>query len=177
MLIQAYSANWTEDFNKIKAIINEALIHLKISIEHVGSTSVPQLAAKPIIDISIVFDRETAFDEIRSRLEKIGYYHNGDQGIPDREVFKRNKVTEADNVLDDIVHHLYVCKAGCEALQRHLLFRDYLIANEEARIQYQQMKYQIAEEANQDRKTYAALKELKANVFITSIVEKAKKVM
>jgi GrpB-like predicted nucleotidyltransferase (UPF0157 family) len=174
MLIQKYNPSWIKDFNDIKNVINEALINLNVHIEHVGSTSIPNLAAKPIIDIDIVFDTPKDFDVIKGRLEKIGYYHNGNQGIPNRDVFKRGQSDNKYKMLDSIAHHLYVCLSDSEALERHILFRDYLLVNEDARIQYQNLKYAIAEEANQDRKKYAALKEEKGNAFISTIVVLAK---
>lgn len=173
MLLQEYKESWVEGFTKLKEVINEALINLKVSIQHVGSTSIPALAAKPIIDIDIVYDKNAALEEIKTRLEKIGYYHNGNQGIPGREVFKRNKNTH--EVLDGIAHHLYACRADSAELQKHILFRDYLLANEEARVLYQKFKYEIAEEAGQDRKKYAQLKEIKLSNFINGIIENAKR--
>lgn len=173
MLLQEYKESWAENFTKLKEVISKALINLKVSIEHVGSTSIPGLAAKPIIDIDLVYDKNTAFEDIKRRLEKIGYYHNGNQGIPGREVFKRNKNTH--EVLDIIAHHLYVCPADSEELQGHILFRDYLLVNKDARALYQKLKYEIAEEAGQDRKKYAQLKETKLSDFITGIIENAKR--
>lgn len=173
MLIHEYNPNWLQNFNEIKNVINEALINLNVSIEHIGSTSVPELAAKPIIDIDIIFDKNTAFDDVRNVLESLGYYHNGDQGIVNREVFKRAKLLN-HNVLDSITHHLYVCQSNSEELRRHILFRDYLIANEDARIAYQTLKLEIATEANQDKKIYAELKEVKAGEFINRIILKQK---
>jgi GrpB-like predicted nucleotidyltransferase (UPF0157 family) len=173
MLIQEYKESWSDDFNEIKQILTEALITLKISIEHVGSTSVPKLSAKPVIDIDIVYDIPVAFENIKTRLEKIGYFHNGNQGIPNREVFKRAKTDGVKGVLDEIAHHLYVCPTDSEEFKKHILFRDYLRENEEARVQYQNLKYAIAEEANQDKNKYAELKEVMAKEFIDSIVENA----
>jgi GrpB-like predicted nucleotidyltransferase (UPF0157 family) len=175
MLIQEYKESWVEDFNEIKKVITEALVNLPVSIEHIGSTAIPQLAAKPIIDIDIVYPENAAFDELKIRLEKIGYYHAGNQGIPDREVFKRDNTAGKHKVLDFIAHHLYACPADSEELQRHILFRDYLIKIDEARVQYQNLKYEIAEEAHQDRKKYAQLKEVKAKEFVNSIIAKAKR--
>ncbi len=174
MLIQEYKESWIADFNQIRQIIDEALIDLKVSIEHVGSTSIPALAAKPIIDIDIVFAKNVEFDEIRLGLERIGYIHAGNQGIAEREVFKRSKTAQTHQILDFIAHHLYVCPIESKELQRHILFRDYLMANKDARVEYQNMKYEIAADANQDRKKYAQLKEVKAANFINSIIEKAK---
>jgi GrpB-like predicted nucleotidyltransferase (UPF0157 family) len=175
MLIQKYNPSWIKDFNDIKKVINEALLNLNVSIEHVGSTSIPNLAAKPIIDIDIVFNTPKEFEAIKSALEKIGYYHNGNQGIPNRDVFKRGQSDAKHEVLDSIAHHLYVCLSDSEALQRHILFRDYLLINEAARIQYQNIKYAVAEEANQDKKKYAELKEEKARRFIDTIIDLAQK--
>ncbi len=171
MLLQKYTASWRSDFEEIKAVINSALKNQNIQIEHVGSTAIPNLDAKPIIDIDIIFTDLDSFEILKSALLKIGYYHNGDQGIPDREVFKRLG-TLNHPVLDTKAHHLYVCPSHSKALQRHLRTRDYLAKNETARKYYQEMKYTLAHEANQDRKVYATLKELRLNDFIDSIVEK-----
>ncbi|GAB3985659.1 GrpB family protein [Spirosoma daeguense] len=173
MLIQEYQESWIEDFAKVKKVIIEAMANLKISVEHIGSTSVPGLAAKPIIDIDVVYDGPLIFDEIKTRLTKIGYYHNGNQGVYNREVFKRHKISDKHEIVDSIAHHLYVCPVDSEELRRHILFRNYLTLNEEARNQYQILKYKIAEEVNQDRKKYAEVKEIKAKAFVNSIIAKA----
>ncbi len=173
MLIQEYRESWIEDFNAIKSVIHDALMTLNISIEHIGSTAVPKLAAKPIIDIDIVYETDVAFETIKEGLEKVGYYHNGNQGIANREVFKRENGWSKHQILDTIKHHLYVCPVDSEELQRHITFRNYLIANESARTEYQQLKYEIAAAANQDKKQYAALKEVEARTFINDILTKA----
>ena len=170
MLIKTYTSDWVKNFEDIKCEIEKGLYGLICTIEHVGSTSVPNLDSKPIIDIDIIYSQQSAFDKIKLGLEKIGYYHNGNQGIEDREVFKRNnKLT--NKILDTMKHHLYVCSIDSKALERHLLSRNYLRKNDWARVKYQQMKYQLAEKSNQDRKIYAALKELTVNDFIDSIIE------
>jgi GrpB-like predicted nucleotidyltransferase (UPF0157 family) len=174
VLIQNYTVDWINDFNIIQKVLHDALSELNVAIEHIGSTSVPGLAAKPIIDIDLVYNQDVSFDQIKISLEKIGYYHNGNQGIPGREVFKRSKTATNHQVLDHIVHHLYVCPADCQEFQNHILFRDFLIANADARIQYQQLKYDLADEVKQDRKKYATLKEEKAKGFVKNIIDKAK---
>ena len=174
MLIQAYTKEWIADFETIKEILLSALAELDISIEHIGSTSVHRLAAKPIIDIDIIYRSSDQLIEITSRLADVGYYHNGNQGIPGREVFKRMAAANDHKVLDAIQHHLYACPMSSDELQRHLLFRDYLRTHTSARAAYQQLKYQIAEIAHQDRKVYAQLKEKMAKEFIHSIIQKAK---
>ena len=105
MLIQKYQSSWVADFNAIKSVIEESLTDLDFSIEHVGSTSVKDLAAKAIIDIDIVFYKKEAFETVKVRLEKLGYYHNGNQGIEGREAFKRDQLKTKHLVLDSITHH------------------------------------------------------------------------
>lgn len=170
MVIVKHNPEWINQFEQIKEKLSQSLMGISVNIEHVGSTSVPQLDAKPIIDIDIIYYQVFDFERIKNNLESFGYYHNGNQDIEGREVFKRN-AKQDDEILDKISHHLYVCKNDSEELRRHILSRDYLRKNEIARDFYQNLKYQIAEEANQDRKLYAQLKQLKANSFIDFIIE------
>lgn len=170
MLIQPYSPNWVDDFEKIKKVLNEEVFDYILDIEHVGSTAVPNLAAKPIIDIDIIYQEIDDFEKIKIGLEKLGYYHNGNQGIEGREVFKRNGKQEK-KVLDNITHHLYVCKYDSVELQRHILFRDFLRKNEITRNYYLQLKLELANEIKNDKAKYAALKQLKANPFINYVIE------
>jgi len=174
MILHKYNPSWILDFNKVKEKIVGALWPIKVSILHVGSTSVPGLSAKPIIDIDLVFCSNIGFEEIKNGLEKIGYFHNGNQGIDNREVFKRKKVINLDNILDVVNHHLYACPEGSKELERHLLFKDYLITNAEACIQYERLKFELAQEARQDPKTYALLKEIKGKEFINDCISKSK---
>jgi GrpB-like predicted nucleotidyltransferase (UPF0157 family) len=173
LLIEKYTSNWISHFVDIKRELENVLHAIEYSIEHVGSTAVPNLASKPIIDIDIVYYTEADFEKIKLALEKIGYYHNGNQGIEDRDVFKRNGQSK-NEVLDTIAHHLYACTINSKALERHILSRNFLRQHDWARLKYQQIKYELAKKANQDRKNYAALKELYVNDFIDSIIEKEK---
>ncbi|HEX4958157.1 MAG TPA: GrpB family protein [Lacibacter sp.] len=174
LLLEPYNPVWITQFEKIRKELLTILQDMPLAVEHVGSTSVTNLDAKPIIDIDIIYFHLTHFEKIKSRLELSGYYHNGNQGIPDREVFKRNGKQEHE-ILDTINHHLYACPLGSKALERHILLRNYLRKNEWARVKYQQLKYEIAEMANQNRKLYAELKELYSNDFIDSVIEEERK--
>lgn len=173
MLILKYNSKWINNFELIQKTLLCNLTSCNVSIEHVGSTSIPQLGSKPIIDIDLVYFNLSDFAKIKDHLEKLGYYHNGNQGIVGREVFKRNNADHP--ILDTISHHLYVCHTNSQELQRHLLFRDYLRINEDARITYENLKLSIALQANQDKKKYARLKENQAKHFINGIIEKAEK--
>ncbi|MBT8191659.1 MAG: GrpB family protein [Bacteroidia bacterium] len=167
-----YQESWVNDFNELKQVLDNSILTKDIIIEHIGSTSIKNLAAKPIIDIDIIYRKPETFNEILMGLERLGYYHNGNQGIPGREVFKRH---ESGNhiILDKITHHLYVCQSNSNELKRHLIFRDYLRENEMERVQYEKLKYKIAEKTRQDRKEYAKLKEVMAKEFIESIIKKS----
>lgn len=173
MLIRKYSASWIFHFSEIKNELEFGIGGVSYKIEHVGSTAVPNLDSKPIIDIDIIYSQQNDFEKIKLELEKLGYYHNGNQGITDRDVFKRQGLL-MNKILDAIPHHLYVCPVDSKALERHLLSRNYLRNNDLARAEYQRMKYEMAEKSNQDRKVYAFLKEKFVNGFIDSIVEKEK---
>lgn len=174
-LIKPYKTSWLNDFTKIKNALNVTLEFLDTSIEHIGSTSVPNLAAKGIIDIDISYTDNVSFEVIKERLMKSGYFHNGNQGINGREVFKRSNGIEKNNDLDSITHHLYVCHYKNEELKRHLLFRDYLRTNTTVREKYEMLKYRIAREANENKKAYAALKEIQATDFINQVLKQASK--
>lgn len=173
-LIQPYKHNWKIQFTTIQKILANTLGGLMLRIEHVGSTSVPNLAAKAIIDIDIVYEKETVFPQICERLASLGYYHNGDQGVPKREAFKRKKNQPKHPILDAITHHLYACPKDSPELRRHLLFRDFLKKHAWARLEYAALKRQIANQTNQNKAAYSLLKESAGTPFIEKILALAK---
>lgn len=126
VIVLPYDGQWEQDFLKIKGEIQDALGQLALSIEHVGSTVVHGLSAKPIIDIDVVIEDGSALDPVIASLERIGYRHEGDLGIPGREAFKY----EGKDHLRK--HHLYVCPRDSAELKRHIAFRDYLRCHPEA---------------------------------------------
>ncbi|WP_299312800.1 GrpB family protein [uncultured Aquimarina sp.] len=174
MLIQEHVIEWRTHFLSIKKELENTLFGLDLNIEHVGSTSVLGLASKPIIDVDIIYKEDSEFEKIKTRLSSIGYFHNGNQGIPEREVFKRNQAVQ-NKILDNLAHHLYVCPKDSKELQRHLQFRNHLRNNEAAKLRYQNLKYELAKKANQNKKTYTTLKEIFATEFINSIIDQEKK--
>ena len=88
VVVLPYNVQWKDDFEKIKSEIINAIGDLIIDVEHVGSTSVEGMSAKPCIDIDVIIKDYSAFDIIVSRLEMIGYIYEGNLGIKDREAFK-----------------------------------------------------------------------------------------
>ena len=117
VVVCPYDEGWKQDFEDIRAELAAALAGREVSIEHVGSTSVEGLSAKPVIDIDIVIRDKDAFDGVKAALESIGYVHEGDLGIPGREAFKYSDKEHLRK------HHLYVCTADAAELKRHLAFR------------------------------------------------------
>lgn len=138
IIVLSYDEKWKQAFLDIEAELDAALGSLAISIEHVGSTSVPGLAAKPIIDIDVVVCRADMVDVIKA-LARIGYEHEGNGGIEDREMFK---YSGKEHLME---HHLYVCPEDSRELKRHILFRDYLRSHPEAVNAYSQIKKEAAE--------------------------------
>jgi len=129
-----YCERWDQDFAQIRDELRQALGPLALSIEHVGSTSVRGLSAKPIIDIDIVIRDYSWFEAVVSALKAIGYYHEGDLGIAGREAFGYDGKDHLQK------HHLYVCAQDSAELKRHLAFRDYLRSHPEAVNEYSRIK-------------------------------------
>ena len=134
VVVLPYDEQWEQAFAHIKDEIQEALGSLALRIEHVGSTSVRGLSAKPIIDIDVVIKDYSVFDAVVTALEKIGYHHEGDLGIAAREAFKYDGKEHLQK------HHLYVCPQDSAELKRHVAFRNYLRSDPEAVSEYSRIK-------------------------------------
>jgi len=152
LVILPYDPNWKNEFERIRNYLMEHIGDLVLNIRHMGSTSVPGLAAKPIIDIIAVIESYDIFTEIVIRLNEIGFQHEGDLGIKEREAFKRN-------ITDDFMnYHFYVCPKSSEELKRQELFIEYLRNNKEAADKYGELKRQLINEVNGDRVLYTESK-------------------
>ena len=134
VIVLPYDAKWKTDFENIRKEIVDAVGGLIIGIEHVGSTSVHGLSAKPIIDIDVVIKDYSMLDAVISALERIDYHHEGNLGIAGREAFKYEGKTHLRK------HHLYVCPRDSEELKRHIAFREYLRSHPEAVREYSRIK-------------------------------------
>ena len=139
VVVLPYDMAWQSAFEKIRSEIKEAIGDLIIGIEHVGSTSVEGMSAKPCIDIDVIIKDYSAFAAVVEGLKRIGYTHEGDLGIKDREAFKYSGKEHLQ------VHHLYVCPKYSEELRRHISFRDFLRSNPEAIRKYSLIKEKAAE--------------------------------
>lgn len=134
IFVAPYDEQWAVQFAEIADIIRDTLGGLALRIEHVGSTSVRGLSAKPIIDIDVVIADRSALEDVIALLGKLGYRYEGDKGIPDREAFSYEGEEELPR------HHLYVCPRGSAELRRHTAFRDYLRSHPDAVREYSRIK-------------------------------------
>jgi GrpB-like predicted nucleotidyltransferase (UPF0157 family) len=127
-----YSPDWPRRFELVAADLRAVLARVPdVEVEHVGSTSVPGLAAKPILDIDVVVDREQVGDAVAA-LEAVGYEHRGDLGLEGREAFHAPD--------DDPVRNVYVCRRGGLQLRNHLAVRDTLRSRPDLVAAYAEMK-------------------------------------
>ena len=147
IVVVPYDPNWKHEFERIKIELARALKNTALAIEHVGSTSVPTLYAKPIIDIDIVIDEE-ALDKVINQLREIGYTHLGNLDIAGREAFS---YTNKPHLME---HHLYVCDKDADELKRHLALRDFLRSHEEYCEKYSKIKLEMANRYPHDIDNY-----------------------
>ncbi len=167
--IKVYDPKWEKTFLKLKRVFAKELSDLIIAIEHVGSTSVKGLGAKPIVDMDVVIKDYSILPRVIQRLEKLGYYHRGNLGIEEREAFGRKNefVPWCEERINWPEHHLYVCPQESKELHRHLAFRDYLRTHPKTAEEYEQLKRELAKSA-QDRECYT----LGKSEFVEDVLKK-----
>lgn len=137
VVIEKWNPKWKDEFEKIVASLGKDIIYNSIKIEHVGSTSVEGMSAKPIIDLDIVIEKDK-FEIIKRLLNDKGYEHEGDLGIEGREAFSYSGKEEL------MTHHLYVCPKDSKELFKHITFRDFLKNNSALASEYSKVKEQAA---------------------------------
>lgn len=136
-VVEQYNPEWPEQFEKIKPELENHLRGVEyLSIEHVGSTSVPGLAAKPIIDIDVIVPRDNVQSAIDALVSNGKFDYLGELGVVDRHAFKDQNQT--------IPHNIYVCVDGAFQTRNHLSLRDTLRKNTELRDEYARVKLDLA---------------------------------
>jgi GrpB-like predicted nucleotidyltransferase (UPF0157 family) len=156
-----YDPRWPTTFAALRTRIADALGSLAQRIEHVGSTAVPGLSAKPIIDMDVVIAARSNLPTVIEHLQPLGYHHEGDLGVPGREAFTTPPGTPP--------HHLYVCASDSPQLADHLAFRDHLRAHPDAARAYADLKKSLAQRFRADRQAYSETK----TTFIEHILQAA----
>ncbi|GAA4561378.1 GrpB family protein [Planotetraspora kaengkrachanensis] len=159
-----YDPEWPQIFERLHRRLKAHLGDLALRIEHVGSTAVPGLSAKSIIDLDVVIRGGADLTEAITALRRLGYAHEGDGGIQGREMF----TTPADAP----PHHLYVCAAGNRELARHLAFRDLLRAEPMTARAYADLKADLAVRFRDDRRGYSEAKGAFIEQALSSIISR-----
>ena len=137
VVVEKWNPQWKYEYEKIVASLGKDIIYNSIKIEHVGSTSVEGLSAKPVIDLDIVIEKDK-FEIIKELLNKKGYEYEGDLGIEGREAFSYSGKEEL------MTHHLYVCPKNSKELFKHITFRNFLENNPALAAEYSKVKEQAA---------------------------------
>jgi GrpB-like predicted nucleotidyltransferase (UPF0157 family) len=146
VVIAAYNPDWPKHYARLARALREGLQGVAERIEHVGSTAIPGMPAKPILDVDVVVASRESVPEAIARLERMGYRHQGDLGIPGREAFQAPAGAP--------LHHLYVCSQDSGELARHLAFRDCLRTDAEMREAYAELKQRLQVRFRFDRVRY-----------------------
>lgn len=146
VVVVEYDPQWPEMFaaeaEKLKAVFGRELT----AIHHIGSTSVPGLKAKPIIDIMPIVKDIGAVDRFNEAMIRLGYEPLGEFGIPGRRFFPKGG--------EKRTHHVHVFQEGSKEALRHMAFRDYLRAHPEEAGQYGELKQRLAGRFPDDIESY-----------------------
>ncbi len=161
VVVTDYDERWPRVFDEIAEPVRRALGEVAVAVEHVGSTAVPGLAAKPVIDVDVVVGRAAEVPVAIERLRELGYVYQGDKGIAGREALMWPAGAPP--------HHLYVVVAGSEPHADHVDFRDYLRAHPDVAQQYAALKMALAAEHADDRTRYTEAKSSFVGRVLTAV--------
>ena len=166
ILIAEYSPVWREQFEQEKCLLEIAIGKNTGIVEHIGSTSVEGLAAKPIIDILIGLHDFSIAGSLIPKIKNLGYQYvpEFEDEMPDRRYFR--KMAGGTRT-----HHIHMVEIGGEFWERHLLFRDFLRANRDVADEYAALKKELAETDWSDINEYADAK----TAFIKDVENRARK--
>ena len=159
-----YNPEWKSMYDDESRRLQSILRIYLIDIQHIGSTAIPGIFSKPIIDIAIAIRNLNEMDQIIDIMEKNGYLYRGEMGIPDRHLFVKS--TGAIRT-----HHIHIMLKIHIQWETHQLFRDYLNHHTHIANQYNQLKMKLKDQFEHDRAGYTEGK----SQFIQSVIEKAKK--
>ena len=140
---------WVAKYEEARTEILRAVGEEVRSIEHIGSTAVPGLEAKPIIDILLALGAFPPSSHAIAALQMLGYEYLGEHGIPDRHFFRKGRPRS---------HHLHVVQPGGAHWTRHIRFRDLLRAKPSLRAEYASLKVSLARRFGEDRQSYTKAK-------------------
>ncbi|WP_285769064.1 GrpB family protein [Peribacillus sp. SI8-4] len=145
--IEDYNPDWVSEFEQEKTRIITVLHGHRLYIEHIGSTSVKGLAAKPVLDLMAGVQHLDEAEAFIQPLRSIGYEFVSHKEFPERRFFRKGQWRAG-------THHLHIYEFGSEQWKNQLAFRDYVSAHPEVRKQYQQLKQDLAQVHSNDRARY-----------------------
>ncbi|HEX2640951.1 MAG TPA: GrpB family protein [Pyrinomonadaceae bacterium] len=148
--LSLHREEWHQLFDQEKSRILRAIGEFIIDIEHVGSTTICGIVAKPILDVMVGIPTFEDGEKCVAALDKLGYEYKGENGIPGRHFFGKGAPR---------THHLHMVAADSDFWKHHLLFRDYLISNRQVAEEYNNLKIDLAARFPQDREAYTNGKE------------------
>ncbi|CAN5634581.1 GrpB family protein [soil metagenome] len=158
-----HDPTWTEKFETEAAVLRSALGGEVLAVHHIGSTAVPDLPAKPTIDVLVEVREIGKVDGFDGAMAERGYEARGEHGIPGRRFFTKDRGSRR-------THNVHVFEAGTPEVERHLVFRDYLIQHPETARAYGTLKRDLAKEFPTDIEAYmdgkdAFVKEIEREVL------------
>lgn len=157
-----WQSSWSDAFAMEQAVLFAALGDTALALHHIGSTAVPGLAAKPILDLLLEVPNLASLDAKTADLAALGYVAKGENGIPNRRYFQKGGLHRT--------HHLHAFVHAAPEVIQHLLFRDYLRATPTAVAAYAALKLQLAQQFPQDSSRYQAGKQ----AFIAQLLQQAR---
>jgi GrpB-like predicted nucleotidyltransferase (UPF0157 family) len=143
-----HDPQWRGAFEAEVKHVAAALGENVVAIHHIGSTAIPNIYAKPIIDLLVEMRDIAEVDRRSSAMESLGYEVMGEYGIPGRRFFRK------DNREEIRTHHIHAFESGSAEGERHLAFRDYMIAHPDDALRYGELKRKLAEEHPQSIEEY-----------------------
>ena len=160
--VVSYDPNWAESFQAEADELRHILVQEVMAVHHIGSTAIPNLSAKPIVDLLVEVRDIEKIDAFNGKMSQLGYLPKGENGIPGRRFFiKGNELHRT--------HHIHIFQTGHPDIERHLNFRDYLIVHPEDARAYGRLKQELARRFPTDIDGYVAGKD----EFIKEIDRKA----
>lgn len=163
VIIEEYNTNWKNQFEEEKKNLEEIFGDIAITIEHIGSTSIEGISAKPIIDIAIGVNKLDDFEKVRNEIINNKSYSIREEN-PEGEILVRKGTSDYTSYL------IHVMECQSDRYQNTITFRDYLRKNKEDKIKYEKLKKELAIKYKDNREMYTTSK----NDFIQEILKKAK---
>ena len=161
--LEKSNKEWKESFEIEKENLEKIFKGIALKIEHVGSTSIEGISAKPIIDIAVAVKKLNDFEKVRDEFYNIKDYSIKEDSPSDEILVRKGNPEE-------ITHFIHIMEYNSERYKNQILFRDYLRTHEAERVEYEELKIKLAKKYKNDRKKYTANK----NDFIQKVLKRAR---